>query len=218
MNIKDSQKKKTVFYYMKKRKLTKNQIEFNKQVKRIKRIKRELEKQGFHVSLNIIERPKRVTKKVLSNLKEIKPITVRKASTQIVNNVLMTAQELYELQKKRRKEQRNIGYVPSDDEVMIQYYLNIKNDIEDVQNLEGASYILGKFNEMEAFMSKEEIGRKLWEMDEQGYTIGYAEMYRYKPAFAFVSLLLRVGSYPKEYIDEVMDEFDLESWGFTDFE
>ena len=204
---------------MKKQKLTKNQIEFNKQVKRLKRIKRELEKQGFNVVLNIPERPNRVTQKVLSNLKDIKPITVRKASSKIVDNVLMTAQELYKQQKKKRKEKSGGGgYIPSDDEVLTQYYLNIKNDIEDVQSLEGASYLLGKFNEMEAFMSKSEIGRKLWKLDEEGHTIGYAEMYRYKPAFAFMSLLLRIGGYHKEYIDEVMDEFDLESWGFTNFE
>lgn len=205
---------------MKKRKLTKNQIEFNKQVKRIKRIKRELEKQGFNVALKIPERPNRVTQSFLSTLKKIKPITVRKASTKIVDNVLMTAQELYNQQKKKKKKEK-IEYdriIPGDNEVMEQYYLNLKNDIEDVQSLEGASYILGKFNEMETFMTKVDIGRKLWELDEQGYTIGYAEMYRYKPAFKFIDMVLRLGGYPQEYIDEVMDEFELESWGFTDFE
>lgn len=205
-----------LFYNMKK--LTKNQIEFKKQIKRIKSIKSGLEKQGFQVDFAIPEKPARVTQKVLSELRYIKPITIRKVSTKLVNDVLITAQELFKQRKKKRSGWDDGGYIPNDDEVMANYYINIKNDIEDVQSLEGASYILGKFNEMESFMSKAEIGRKLWSLDEQGYTIGYAEMYRYKPAFAFISLLLRVGGYPQKYVDEVMDEFELESWGFTDFE
>lgn len=201
-----------------KKRLTKNQIEFNKQIKRIKRIKRGLEKQGFHVEFDIPKKPSRITKRILSELRSIKPITIRKVSTKVVNDILVTAQELFKQKRRKKKTESYDRAIPSDDEVMANYYINIKNDIEDIQSLEGASYILGKFNEMESFMSKAEIGKKLWSLDEQGYTIGYAEMYRYKPAFAFISLLLRVGGYPKKYVDEVMDEFELESWGFTDFE
>lgn len=58
----------------KKKKLTPNQIEYNKQVRRIKQFIYRAEKRGFVFEQNIIpEKPKRVTKKAIQRLKELKP-------------------------------------------------------------------------------------------------------------------------------------------------
>ena len=59
---------------MKKNKLTKNQIAFKKQVTRIKNFIRRATKRGYEFSDNVIpSMPKRVTKKSIEKIKNIKP-------------------------------------------------------------------------------------------------------------------------------------------------
>ena len=59
---------------MKKNKLTKNQIAFKKQVTRIKNFIRRATKRGYEFSDNVIPNmPKRVTKKSIEKIKNIKP-------------------------------------------------------------------------------------------------------------------------------------------------
>lgn len=58
----------------KKKKLSANQVEYAKQVKRIKNFMRRAEKRGYMFEDNIIpEKPKRITKKSIQTLKELKP-------------------------------------------------------------------------------------------------------------------------------------------------
>lgn len=69
---------------MAKRKSTMSKIrqEYNKQVRRIKNFISRATKRGYRFESNIIpETPKRVTKKQVERLKEIKPITLYKKST-----------------------------------------------------------------------------------------------------------------------------------------
>lgn len=59
---------------MKRKKLTLNQIEYNKQVKRIKQFVRRAEKRGYKFSDDIIpKRPKRISKKSIKKLQNLKP-------------------------------------------------------------------------------------------------------------------------------------------------
>lgn len=58
----------------KKKKLTPNQQEYNKQVNRIKNAVKRAEKRGYTFDTNVIpEKPKRITKKVIQELKRITP-------------------------------------------------------------------------------------------------------------------------------------------------
>lgn len=59
---------------MARRKLTKNQIEYNKQVRRIKNFIKRAEKRGYEFSDDILPKtPKRVTKQAIKRLENLKP-------------------------------------------------------------------------------------------------------------------------------------------------
>ena len=59
---------------MARRKLTKNQIEYNKQVRRIKNFIKRAEKRGYEFSDDILPKtPKRITKQAIKRLENLKP-------------------------------------------------------------------------------------------------------------------------------------------------
>lgn len=69
---------------MAKKRKTKNQIEYEKQVKRLKNAVRKLEKQGYIVNTIVIpDKPQRITKTFLQSLKQIKPKDIKNLSYKV---------------------------------------------------------------------------------------------------------------------------------------
>lgn len=90
-----------------KKKLTKNQQELKKQLKRIKRTTNLLTKQGFSVEYKLPTTDvARVSKKLLNELAKIKPKDIRAMSFKDLGNERVSAQELVDAEKIRRKEER----------------------------------------------------------------------------------------------------------------
>lgn len=130
---------------MAKKKYTKNQILYKKQVKRIKQAVRRLEKRGYDVSYDVpSELPKRVTSKTLDKLKKITPKVLREEHSSYVDSEtgeVLTGKE-GEIREKennarRREEKKNSqkdgekydstqGYLPNGGDIIID---NIIDDL-----------------------------------------------------------------------------------------
>ena len=130
---------------MAKKKYTKNQILYKKQIKRLKQAVRRLEKRGYNVTYDVpSELPKRVTSKTLDKLKKITPKVLREEHSSFVNRetgeVLTGIQG--EIQEKEIKAQKRIekknkqkegerydstqGYLPNGGDIIID---NIIDDL-----------------------------------------------------------------------------------------
>lgn len=69
---------------MARKKLTPNQIAFKKEQQRIKRFAQNAEKRGYEIPTNIVpQTPKRITKKALQNIQNLKPKQIYKKSRYI---------------------------------------------------------------------------------------------------------------------------------------
>ena len=130
---------------MAKKKYTKNQILYKKQVKRLKQAVRRLEKRGYVVSYDVpSELPKRVTSKTLDKLKKITPKVLREEHSTYVDREtgeVLTGKQ-GEIQEKennarRREEKKNTqkdgerydstqGYLPNGGDIIID---NIIDDL-----------------------------------------------------------------------------------------
>ena len=89
---------------------TPNQIEFERQLKRINRSIKKLQQQGYVVDQRILGRTEytRYTKQAISRLKQIKPATIRAASVhESPTGELISGTEYY---KKQRSEQAKKGW------------------------------------------------------------------------------------------------------------
>ncbi len=93
---------------MGKRKLTKNQIEFNKQVKRVKNFIRRATKRGFTFDVDIPSMPKRVTQKALNAVKNLTPdVLYKKAQyVSVDTGELMTGTEGRAYERKQAAKHR----------------------------------------------------------------------------------------------------------------
>lgn len=99
-----------VIYLRKRTNKTPNQIEFERQLKRINRSIRKLQQQGYVVDQRILGRTEytRYTKQAISRLKQIKPSTIRAASVhESPTGELISGTEYY---KKQRSEQAKKGW------------------------------------------------------------------------------------------------------------
>ena len=130
---------------MAKKKYTKNQALYRKQIKRLKQAVRRLEKRGYVVSYDVpSELPKRVTSKTLDKLKKITPKVLREEHSSYVDREtgeVLTGKQ-GEIQEKennarRREEKKNTqkdgerydstqGYLPNGGDIIID---NILNDL-----------------------------------------------------------------------------------------
>lgn len=99
-----------VIYLRKRTNKTPNQIEFERQLKRINRSIKKLQQQGYVVDQRILGRTEytRYTKQAISRLKQIKPATIRAASVhESPTGELISGTEYY---KKQRSEQAKKGW------------------------------------------------------------------------------------------------------------
>ena len=99
-----------VIYLRKRTNKTPNQIEFERQLKRINRSIKKLQQQGYVVDQRILGRTEytRYTKQAISRLKQIKPSTIRAASVhESPTGELISGTEYY---KKQRSEQAKKGW------------------------------------------------------------------------------------------------------------
>lgn len=99
-----------VIYLRKRTNKTPNQIEFERQLKRINRSIKKLQQQGYVVDQRILGRTDytRYTKQAISRLKQIKPATIRAASVhESPTGDLISGTEYY---KKQRSEQAKKGW------------------------------------------------------------------------------------------------------------
>lgn len=103
-------KRKRIFFYERgiimKRK-TKNQIKYEKEMKRINALFKRLASEGWKVESvkSIIPpKPQRITLQFLNKLSRIKPDTIRRRTTQLTNKGERSYQEFYKERKRKRSE------------------------------------------------------------------------------------------------------------------
>lgn len=117
------------------KKLTKNQIEFKKQVARIKRGIRTYEKRGIHFN-NVpdLDMPKRVTKKKLQELKSLKPKKVAEkygVSLDFETGEFISAKEFFKIEKEQRKRAKQLSK---------QDLINQYTNLDDYQDFDVSDY------------------------------------------------------------------------------
>lgn len=219
---------------MKKNKLTKNQIAFKKQVTRIKNFIRRATKRGYEFSDNVIPTmPKRVTKKSIEKIKNIKPKDLYskasyldKSTGEIVSGSTgrkiernLTTQKAKETRKNnnnKRHSNNNKNYITYETVIMKNFYEYIKsftsNKIRDS--------LYGMIKTLEVEQGRTEVAKALQNMPLQFHEIlarcGYDSD---KALMEFeTSFLEYFPNVSEQYKKDLMEKLEYNEMGYEEYE
>lgn len=219
---------------MKKNKLTKNQIAFKKQVTRIKNFIRRATKRGYEFSDNVIPTmPKRVTKKSIEKIKNIKPKDLYskasyldKSTGEIVSGSTgrkiernLSAQKAKENRKNnnnKRHSNNNKNYITYETVIMKNFYEYIKsftsNKIRDS--------LYGMIKTLEVEQGRTEVAKALQNMPLQFHEIlsrcGYDSD---KALMEFeTSFLEYFPNVSEQYKKDLMEKLEYNEMGYEEYE
>lgn len=219
---------------MKKNKLTKNQIAFKKQVTRIKNFIRRATKRGYEFSDNVIPNmPKRVTKKSIEKIKNIKPKDLYskasyldKSTGEIVsgstgrkierNLSKQKAKETRKNNNNKRHSNNNKNYITYETVIMRNFYEYIKsftsNKIRDS--------LYGMIKSLEHEQGRTEVAKALQNMPLQFHEIlarcGYDSD---KALMEFeTSFLEYFPNVSEQYKKDLMEKLEYNEMGYEEYE
>ena len=219
---------------MKKNKLTKNQIAFKKQVTRIKNFIRRATKRGYEFSDNVIPTmPKRVTKKSIEKIKNIKPKDLYskasyldKSTGEIVsgstgrkierNLSTQKAKETRKNNNNKRHSNNNKNYITYETVIMKNFYEYIKsftsNKIRDS--------LYGMIKTLEVEQGRTEVAKALQNMPLQFHEIlarcGYDSD---KALMEFeTSFLEYFPNVSEQYKKDLMEKLEYNEMGYEEYE
>ena len=219
---------------MKKNKLTKNQIAFKKQVTRIKNFIRRATKRGYEFSDNVIpSMPKRVTKKSIEKIKNIKPKDLYskasyldKSTGEIVsgstgrkierNLSKQKAKETRKNNNNKRHSNNNKNYITYETVIMKNFYEYIKsftsNKIRDS--------LFGMIKTLEHEQGRTEVAKALQNMPLQFHEIlarcGYDSD---KALMEFeTSFLEYFPNVSEQYKKDLMEKLEYNEMGYEEYE
>ena len=219
---------------MKKNKLTKNQIAFKKQVTRIKNFIRRATKRGYEFSDNVIpSMPKRVTKKSIEKIKNIKPKDLYskasyldKSTGEIVsgstgrkierNLSTQKAKETRKNNNNKRHSNNNKNYTTYETVIMKNFYEYIKsftsNKIRDS--------LYGMIKTLEVEQGRTEVAKALQNMPLQFHEIlarcGYDSD---KALMEFeTSFLEYFPNVSEQYKKDLMEKLEYNEMGYEEYE
>lgn len=219
---------------MKKNKLTKNQIAFKKQVTRIKNFIRRATKRGYEFSDNVIpSMPKRVTKKSIEKIKNIKPKDLYskasyldKSTGEIVsgstgrkierNLSTQKAKETRKNNNNKRHSNNNKNYITYETVIMKNFYEYIKsftsNKIRDS--------LYGMIKTLEYEQGRTEVAKALQNMPLQFHEIlarcGYDSD---KAIMEFeTSFLEYFPNVSEQYKKDLMEKLEYNEMGYEEYE
>lgn len=219
---------------MKKNKLTKNQIAFKKQVTRIKNFIRRATKRGYEFSDNVIPTmPKRVTKKSIEKIKNIKPKDLYskasyldKSTGEIVsgstgrkierNLSTQKAKETRKNNNNKRHSNNNKNYITYETVIMKNFYEYIKsftsNKIRDS--------LYGMIKTLEYEQGRTEVAKALQNMPLQFHEIlarcGYDSD---KALMEFeTSFLEYFPNVSEQYKKDLMEKLEYNEMGYEEYE
>ena len=219
---------------MKKNKLTKNQIAFKKQVTRIKNFIRRATKRGYEFSDNVIpSMPKRVTKKSIEKIKNIKPKDLYskasyldKSTGEIVSGSTgrkiernLSSQKAKETRKNnnnKRHSNNNKNYITYETVIMKNFYEYIKsftsNKIRDS--------LYGMIKTLEVEQGRTEVAKALQNMPLQFHEIlsrcGYDSD---KALMEFeTSFLEYFPNVSEQYKKDLMEKLEYNEMGYEEYE
>lgn len=219
---------------MKKNKLTKNQIAFKKQVTRIKNFIRRATKRGYEFSDNVIPTmPKRVTKKSIEKIKNIKPKDLYskasyldKSTGEIVsgstgrkierNLSIQKAKEPRKNNSNKRHSNNNKNYTTYETVIMRNFYEYIKtftsNKIRDS--------LFGMIKSLEHEQGTTEVAKALQNMPLQFHEIlarcGYDSD---KALMEFeTSFLEYFPNVSEQYKKDLMEKLEYNEMGYEEYE
>ena len=219
---------------MKKNKLTKNQIAFKKQVTRIKNFIRRATKRGYEFSDNVIPNmPKRVTKKSIEKIKNIKPKDLYskasyldKSTGEIVSGSTgrkiernLSSQKAKETRKNnnnKRHSNNNKNYITYETVIMKNFYEYIKsftsNKIRDS--------LYGMIKTLEVEQGRTEVAKALQNMPLQFHEIlarcGYDSD---KALMEFeTSFLEYFPNVSEQYKKDLMEKLEYNEMGYEEYE
>ena len=219
---------------MKKNKLTKNQIAFKKQVTRIKNFIRRATKRGYEFSDNVIPTmPKRVTKKSIEKIKNIKPKDLYskasyldKSTGEIVsgstgrkierNLSTQKAKETRKNNNNKRHSNNNKIYITYETVIMKNFYEYIKsftsNKIRDS--------LYGMIKTLEYEQGRTEVAKALQNMPLQFHEIlarcGYDSD---KALMEFeTSFLEYFPNVSEQYKKDLMEKLEYNEMGYEEYE
>ena len=219
---------------MKKNKLTKNQIAFKKQVTRIKNFIRRATKRGYEFSDNVIpSMPKRVTKKSIEKIKNIKPKDLYskasyldKSTGEIVsgstgrkierNLSTQKAKETRKNNNNKRHSNNNKNYIKYETVIMKNFYEYIKsftsNKIRDS--------LYGMIRTLEVEQGRTEVAKALQNMPLQFHEIlarcGYDSD---KALMEFeTSFLEYFPNVSEQYKKDLMEKLEYNEMGYEEYE
>ena len=219
---------------MKKNKLTKNQIAFKKQVTRIKNFIRRATKRGYEFSDNVIPTmPKRVTKKSIEKIKNIKPKDLYskasyldKSTGEMVSGSIgrkiernLSSQKAKETRKNnnnKRHSNNNKNYITYETVIMKNFYEYIKsfssNKIRDS--------LYGMIKSLEHEQGRTEVAKALQNMPLQFHEIlsrcGYDSD---KALMEFeTSFLEYFPNVSEQYKKDLMEKLEYNEMGYEEYE
>ena len=219
---------------MKKNKLTKNQIAFKKQVTRIKNFIRRATKRGYEFSDNVIPTmPKRVTKKSIEKIKNIKPKDLYskasyldKSTGEIVsgstgrkierNLSTQKAKETRKNNNNKRHSNNNKNYITYETVILKNFYEYIKsftsNKIRDS--------LFGMIKSLEHEQGTTEVAKALQNMPLQFHEIlarcGYDSD---KAIMEFeTSFLEYFPNVSEQYKKDLMEKLEYNEMGYEEYE
>ena len=219
---------------MKKNKLTKNQIAFKKQVTRIKNFIRRATKRGYEFSDNVIPTmPKRVTKKSIEKIKNIKPKDLYskasyldKSTGEMVSGSTgrkiernLSSQKAKETRKNnnnKRHSNNNKNYITYETVIMKNFYEYIKsftsNKIRDS--------LFGMIKSLEHEQGRTEVAKALQNMPLQFHEIlarcGYDSD---KALMEFeTSFLEYFPNVSEQYKKDLMEKLEYNEMGYEEYE
>lgn len=219
---------------MKKNKLTKNQIAFKKQVTRIKNFIRRATKRGYEFNDNVIPTmPKRVTKKSIEKIKNIKPKDLYskasyldKSTGEMVSGSIgrkiernLSSQKAKETRKNnnnKRHSNNNKNYITYETVIMRNFYEYIKsftsNKIRDG--------LYGMIRTLEVEQGRTEVAKALQNMPLQFHEIlarcGYDSD---KALMEFeTSFLEYFPNVSEQYKKDLMEKLEYNEMGYEEYE
>lgn len=219
---------------MKKNKLTKNQIAFKKQITRIKNFIRRATKRGYEFNDNVIPTmPKRVTKKSIEKIKNIKPKDLYskasyldKSTGEIVsgstarkierNLSTQKAKETRKNNNNKRHSNNNKNYITYETVIMKNFYEYIKsftsNKIRDS--------LYGMIRTLEVEQGRTEVAKALQNMPLQFHEIlarcGYDSD---KAIMEFeTSFLEYFPNVSEQYKKDLMEKLEYNEMGYEEYE
>lgn len=180
---------------------------FFKQIRILKRaISREYRKTGVELDPNLIpEMPKRVTKKQLENIKQIKPKDLRR-ETQYIDTETGEIIDYEQAKNLWQEEQRSNQYIPTidvNDRVIQSFRDTYSKFNDDFKN------IMDRWlNQLRSQYGDSAVSQMLMEGAENGLIITYKEAYDEAKALAFQSEMLSYLNMDARTKEEILAEIE----------